>query len=65
MNAQQIKLNEGVIRHNRAEIAKIELELQNPRIRKVEQRKQIIASLQMQIEQAEQLLAEVVNYERA
>lgn len=59
MNAQQIKLNEGVIRHNRAEIAKIEIELQNPRIRKVEQRKQIIADLKVQIEQAQQLLASI------
>jgi len=59
MNAQQIKLNESIIRHNRAEIAKIELELQNPRIRKVEQRKQIIADLQLQIEQAQQLLASI------
>lgn len=57
MNAQQIQLNEGVIIHNRAEIEKLEKELQNPRIRKTEQRKKIIADLEYQIEQARAILA--------
>lgn len=56
MNAQQIALNESVIKHNQAEIARVEKELENPRIRKVEQRLKIIADLKIQIQQAREFL---------
>lgn len=56
MNAQQKQLNNWVIKNNMEEIARIEKELQNPRIRKVESRKQHIEDLKLQIEQAKHLL---------
>ena len=57
MNKAQIKLNESVIRKNREEIARIELELQNPRIRNIEGHKEIIKGLKIQIAQAESFLS--------
>ena len=57
MNADQIKFNQWIIRTNRAEIAKLERELENPRLRKPETRIAAIEGMRAQIEQAEALLA--------
>jgi len=56
MNALQIQFNQNIIKANREEIANLERELQNPRIRNVKQRKDIIKSLQEQIKWAEAAL---------
>lgn len=57
MNALQQQFNQNIIKANREEIAKLERELQNPRIRNVQQRKDTIKSLQAQIEWAQAALA--------
>jgi len=57
MNALQIQFNQNIIKANREEIANLERELQNPRIRNVQQRKDTIKSLQEQIKWAEAALA--------
>ena len=58
MNTLQITFNRNVIARNREEIDQITRELENPRIRNVEQRREIIKSLRQQIAQAETALAQ-------
>lgn len=58
MNTLQITFNRNVIARNREEIDQITRELENPRIRNVEQRREIIKSLRQQIAQAEAALAQ-------
>lgn len=58
MNQQQITFNRNVIARNREEVDQLLRELENPRIRNVEQRREIIKSLRQQIAQAETALAQ-------
>ena len=49
---QQITFNKNIIKNNESEIARLQSELNSPRIRNVQSRKDQIKAMQQQIEQA-------------
>jgi len=57
MTTQQINFNQRIIKHNEAEIVRIQKELENPRIRNIQQRISTIEDLKVQIQQAREVLA--------